>query len=171
MSWSEPITWTFGQPLSASVMNQEIRDNLIYLKRRPIDLFEYMSGDFTVPTDASVFSYLTGFEVSLIVEGYADLLVTASFSARSNVANAGVFFDIYHVEENVFLSTGTSSTTTYGLGGVNTPTGATAHAVNLTRYVLNKTGTNTFRLYGRTALTATGIIIGASNSQFSLREL
>ncbi len=97
-TWTTPKTWNTGDPLTASDMNTQIRDNLTVLKAPPTTLFraDQMSDYSTSSTTfVDVDGAGTELELSITTTG-GDVLIgfVGSVSVPGQAIN--IYFDIYY---------------------------------------------------------------------------
>lgn len=129
MSWTAPITWIFKQVWTASLFNQQIRDNLLYLKERPYDLAEL--GSSNQGSISTAWVKVTNSDLQIVVPVTGVLQFGWRFTFSHSVANNHLSVDIFDIDNNVYLSSGTATPTTGGIGrmsGVSTL--ATLHTGN-----------------------------------------
>jgi hypothetical protein len=144
--WTQPITWGLDDVQDATILNEQMRDNQEYLYRRPISYTRVSYGAETDLYPSLVgWTPLNAYDVIITttsgrLEYHLDLSLTV---AAGRVIN----FDVYFVEANVWLSSGTSTQLTNG---------ATEAATNVAAIDVNPTvhgivelaaGTYTCRLY------------------------
>jgi len=113
MSWTQPITWAFQQVWSAVIFNQQIRDNLLYLKNRPYDKSYLGVVDQTGITTAWVAVTNGALQIILPVTGVLEF--SWRMHVYSTTVNARVSVDIFDVDNGVYLSSGTATPTTNGI--------------------------------------------------------
>ena len=94
--YTTPRTWTAAELVTASIMNTHVRDNLDYLKARPVARFADLDGTVANTTSTS-FVDLTGASVSITTSGSSRLLILAqgvwSVNADLTTAYAAVLID------------------------------------------------------------------------------
>jgi hypothetical protein len=78
-------TWTAGEVVTAAIMNQYIRDNLDYLKARPVARVSDLDGTVS-NTSSTSFVDVTGATVDITTSGTSRLLIIANFEWGLNVA-------------------------------------------------------------------------------------
>jgi hypothetical protein len=79
-TWTANRTWVAGEVVTAALLNQYVRDNLDYLKDRPVAAVSDLDGTVSSTTSAS-FVDITGASVSITTSGSSRLLILASGSA------------------------------------------------------------------------------------------
>jgi hypothetical protein len=84
--WTTPRTWVDGELVTAALTNGALRDNLDYLKARPVARVSDLDGTVSNTTSTS-FVDITGASVSITTSGSSRLLVLASGTWAP--ANAG----------------------------------------------------------------------------------
>lgn len=94
--YTTPRTWTAAELVTASIMNTHVRDNLDYLKARPVARFADLDGTVASTTSTS-FVDLTGASVSITTSGSSRLLILAqgvwSVNVDLTTAYAAVLID------------------------------------------------------------------------------
>jgi hypothetical protein len=85
-TYTAPRTWTTGEIVTASIMNTHVRDNLDYLKARPVVRVSDLDGTVSSTTSAS-FVDITGATVNITTSGSSRLLILASGSGAFPNAN------------------------------------------------------------------------------------
>lgn len=121
MSWTDPITWVFRQVLSATLLNQQIRDNMDYLKSPPLEVAELGSSNQTGISTTWVKVTNSDLTITLPVNGVLEFAWRITFA--HSVANNHVAIDIFDVDNSIYLSSGTATPATGGLqrtAGVST---------------------------------------------------
>lgn len=86
--YTTPRTWTAAELVTASIMNTHVRDNLDYLKARPVARFADLDGTVASTTSTS-FVDLTGASVSITTSGSSRLLIMAHVVWQVSVATLG----------------------------------------------------------------------------------
>jgi hypothetical protein len=75
MTWTPPITWTVGQIVTATDLNEQLRDNLAFLKAPPTASY-FANEDSDYQTTATSFVDVDGSRLALqLVTAGGDLLV------------------------------------------------------------------------------------------------
>lgn len=113
MAWTNPITWVFKQVWSATVFNQQIRDNLLFLKNRPYTVAALGSTNQTGISTA--WTTITNSGLQIVVPVTAVLEFGWRITLSHTTVNNYVSIDIYDLDNNVYLSSGTATPSTAGL--------------------------------------------------------
>lgn len=74
--YTTPRTWVASELVTASILNTHVRDNLDYLKARPVARVSDLDGTVTSTTSTS-FVDMTGASVSITTSGSSRLLILA----------------------------------------------------------------------------------------------
>lgn len=91
--YTTPRTWTAAELVTASIMNTHVRDNLDYLKARPVARFADLDGTVLSTTSTS-FVDVTGASVSITTSGSSRLLIMTSGSVQSTGATSACYFTL-----------------------------------------------------------------------------
>jgi hypothetical protein len=119
MAWTAPITWVFKQVWSASLFNQQVRDNLNYLKDKPLALVDFSAAaDQTLPL-AGVWTKMTGSELALNLDSISTVEFVWNIGFYGTAAARILSIDVYDVDTGTFLSSGTASPRLCGLGATS----------------------------------------------------
>lgn len=171
MSWTNPITWFFQQVWSASLFNQQIRDNLNYLKNRPYDLALLGTTDQTGVTTAWV--AVTNSAVQIVLPVTAVLEFGWRIHVHSTTAAARFQLDIFDVDNGVYLSSGTATPTTNGLGQFNTNATASvgSSATGSAFKEAVSAGTHNYQLYIKSSAAATTVENSDTKNAFWVKEV
>lgn len=171
MAWTDPITWVFKTTiLSASLLNQQIRDNMNYLKTRPKHIIGLGSTDQTGITTAWV--KVTGSDLAIAVDGTATLMFDIRMRCRSTTASARAFVDIWDVDNSVYLSSGTFTPLTSGLYTKALETANIGDTVAFSHLVENiSAGTHNYEVHIISSHAAMTLDNVNSNNQVSVREV
>jgi hypothetical protein len=84
--WTLPRTWATGEIVTAAMLNQYLRDELDYLKARPVARVSDLDGT-VLSTTSATFVDITGATVNITTSGSSRLLILASGSATFPNAN------------------------------------------------------------------------------------
>lgn len=133
MTWTNPITWAFQQVWSATIFNQQFRDNLNYLKTRPYDVAEIGSTNQTGITTSWV--KVTGSDLTVVLPVAAVLEFNWRLTFTHSAASSSVAVDIFDVDNAVYLSSGTGTPATHGLQRVPTHATIGQAAANVGSYI------------------------------------
>ena len=167
-TWSSPHSWSVGELVSASLMNQHLRDNLEFLKTPPTGLYILNeSSDYT--TTSTSFANVDNVKLALsIISAGGDILVGFCGTVLQN--GGTVFFDV-EVD-------GTRTGSDDGLVAL-TP-GAATNRGNITFFKLIQglaPGTRNFKLQWKVNAGTATLFAGAGTSngdihpQFFVREV
>lgn len=136
-TWTAPRTWSAGELVTAAMLNAHVRDNLEWLKGRPIDTQQDFDGTFFAASTASWAT--TGADVAITTTGGRVMVV--AFGACYGTNTADISLTIY--EDGVNKGDATvGMTTDYVTNGSSipfcicyvTPTAPTAAAHTWTLY-------------------------------------
>lgn len=165
MAWTSPITWLFKQVFSASLFNQQIRDNMNYLKNRPYDIADL--GNVNQGAISTTWLKVTNSELQITVPDTAVLEFQWRVIFTHTLTTGVLRLDILDVDTGLFLSSGTSTPTTNGLSvtaGSN-PVGSAMLNSAWALAVGVSAGTHNYELWVQSAsATATIINANAKNS-------
>jgi hypothetical protein len=90
-TWHTPATWTVGQLVTATNLNEQLRDNLEFLKTPPTSLYNLNQGsDYTTTSTSFVDVDATNLSLTINTAGGDVLIVFLGFGAGS----ARLYFDI-----------------------------------------------------------------------------
>lgn len=77
-NWTAPRTWVDLKTVNAADMNEQLRDNLLYLKARPVLAVQDLDGTI-MSTSSTSWVGVTGMSGSITTVGSSKLLLMASF--------------------------------------------------------------------------------------------
>jgi hypothetical protein len=158
-TWHAPQTWVDNQLVSASDLNNQVRDNLEFLKTPTTGVATLAS---TLTTTSSTFTPATGLSITMTTSG-GDVLLNLSGWGSNNTVAGGVSLD--------FGVDGTAQGhATFGLAGFNSATANNAQNASFTYLVRSlAAGSHIFTVrWGVTASTTGSLFVGA---QFFAREI
>jgi hypothetical protein len=145
---NDPKDWALDDVFDGSELNAELRDRLLYLFNRPV---AYSRVTYGVATD--LYPSLVGwtplatFDVVITTEsGKLEYDFTMPLLPSTNAARA-INLDVYFVEANVWLSSGTSSQLTDGTTHSRVATNTAVLNPRVHGIVELAAGTYTARLY------------------------
>ena len=109
--WTSPKTWALTDVAEASIMNVQMRDNLLYLYNRPLDYYNFVP---SVDVELSSLAWADlGSEYHLTLTTESGII---NYRAMLHInGNSSVYFDVYIPEANVWLSSGTATKASNGL--------------------------------------------------------
>lgn len=96
MAWEAPRTWTTGELVTKTIMDQHVRDNLIFLKDPTTKLFTLNQvSDYTTTSTsfANVDNTADTFNLTLDTAG-GDVLIGAMVNCVRSTSPQNTFFDI-----------------------------------------------------------------------------
>lgn len=171
MAWHDPITWVFKTTiLSATLLNQQIRDNLNYLKSKPKAVAVLSGSDQTGITTAWV--KVTGSDLQIDVDDTVDLNFIIRLHVRSTTGEARVGIDIWDADNNVYLSSGTLTPKTWGFGITSIATANIGHSIAFNIIVPNiSDGIHNYEIRIISSHAATTIDHTNSKNQIAVREI
>lgn len=112
--WTTPKTWELDDVADASTLNQQLRDNMEYIARRPTNYVKviYSANENIYPVAVGSFQHLPDFDMTLTTETGRVL-----YQANLPIADTAVagYFDVYIPELGIYLSTDNSTPATFGL--------------------------------------------------------
>jgi hypothetical protein len=158
--WTDPKTWQLDDIYDATEMNEQMRDNLLYLYNRPTSFKRVTYGTATdqYPV-ASGWQPLTAFDLTITTESgrlqYEFNMPLLPSTAAARVVN----LDVYFVEANVWLSSGTSTQYADGALSVRTSTNTIGLNPTVKGIVEIPAGTYTCRLYIKSSAIGVNTII------------
>lgn len=76
-TWTTPRTWATGEVVTAALLNAHLRDNLDYLKARPVSAAVEFAGP-VISTSSTSFVDVPGAIVNITTSGSSKLLILAS---------------------------------------------------------------------------------------------
>jgi hypothetical protein len=83
--WTLPRTWATGEIVTAAMLNQYLRDELDYLKARPVARVSDLDGTVS-NTSSTSFVDVTGATVSITTSGSSRLLIMANWWWSTSVS-------------------------------------------------------------------------------------
>lgn len=97
-AWTAPITWTVGELVTANQLNEQIRDNLDYLKAMPKDLYKADEASNYTTSSTSFVSIdtsggTTDYSLTLDTSG-GDVLIGFNGMVEANASTQSVNFDV-----------------------------------------------------------------------------
>jgi len=128
MAWTDPITWIFEQVWSATLFNQQIRDNLNYLKKKPIHRIVVTADQAIAVTS---WTKITSTDLQIILDITGDLVFSINVEMFHSISNGTVSFDIWDVDNGVYLSSGTGTPQLRGLGAYDVTGTANPNLANI----------------------------------------
>lgn len=96
MAWTTPTTWTAGSVVTASDLNAQIRDNLLYLLVRPGSVVKRVvanNGSYSTSGSAASFAYIDTTNLSITMNTSGGNVIVG-FSAAFGNGPIAVDFDI-----------------------------------------------------------------------------
>lgn len=150
-TWTAPRTWADAELVDATIMNAHVRDNLDYLKARPLNHASDYDNS-VVTTSSTSFVDVTGMSVSVTTSGSSRLLILGYVVA--NVGTANVLYMTSLVD-------GTNQgDATYGHGGLAAVGNVPALVAHRTAALSN--GAHTVKLQCRSVSGASVTVLYAS---------
>lgn len=146
--WTDPKTWQLDDVYDATEMNEQLRDNQEYLYRRPIAYTRIIYGAASDLYPSLVgWSAISAFDVVITTTSgrleYSFTMPLLPTTAAARIIN----LDVYFVEANVWLSSGTSTQYTDGATGARTSTNTIGLNPTIAGIVELAAGTYTCRVY------------------------
>lgn len=123
MAWTTPVTFNTGDPLTAVVLNQQVRDNLGYLYEPPRDVIN-SSAVYAIAVATLTNTPTTAIDdinmgVSLTTTGRdIQLAIRGVMSRTVAVAEGFLCFDFF-IDGLTYASTGTATPANRGIGGIS----------------------------------------------------
>lgn len=103
MAWTTPQTWTAGSVVSASQLNEQLRDNMAYLLNRPHQrIVRTATADYTTASAAFVDIDSVNLSITLTLSGSAVLL---GFSGMTLLDSGGAVAPAFNLTVNGSLYT------------------------------------------------------------------
>lgn len=115
MTWTEPTLWNEDDPITAVKLNQQVRDNLLHLYRRPYAQAIVRNGEFLVPNTATLVEVDPAYRLTFNCETGRFLLAFSLF-ARNTTSIAG---NVLHFD--VQITNTSTSTSFWASSGTSTP--------------------------------------------------
>ena len=169
MAWNNPLTWTFGETLSAARLNQQIRDNLNFLKQKPVVMNDLGSTNQTGIT--SGWQKITNGDLQITTTGVSNLEFGLRLFIVDSDANNEMFFDIRDEDSTLYLSDGLSPATD-GLFSMFSVYGNVAIGVYFTKLLLDvPAGTHNYAFYVRSEVTGGIIVNDINKGELWVREV
>jgi hypothetical protein len=147
--WTLPRTWATGEIVTAAMLNQYLRDELDYLKARPVARVSDLDGTVS-NTSSTSFVDITGATTSITTSGSSRLLIAANISWSHSVGAQTLFVTALVDGTNQGDATNgitwgaSASTIVYSLSMVHITTAAVsdaAHTVKLQYRISSGTAT------------------------------
>lgn len=168
--WTQPHTWKYKEVWTATQLNQEMRDNLEFLKMKPRNYAELrgvandtptiLTASWTAVNDSNWQCNITTSEANEEVFLYLCVGFTVTTSAQK------VDFDIL-IDNSIYLSSLTATPSTNGIGGTYVPT-ANAFYISLRhRYVVPSVGSHNFKLRAKTG-TSNSVMTFITATQYAM---
>ncbi len=162
--WTPPRTWQVGELATAALMNQQLRDNLDWLKSPTLQVHQPANAFLTTSTTwVDLWSPLT------LVSNGGGFLVGAYMQLTNTAAGAGDFIDL--------MIDGVSQGGSEGIMGINVPAATpSSFPASFVRYISPlSAGSHTFKLRCRTTSGTMGVYMNAGPNlgympQFWVRE-
>lgn len=134
--WTPPVTWANNTPLDEDTLNEQVRNNLLFLKSGHLNIAtSYPSSDITT-TSGTLAS--TGLSISLTLEAEADLFLGFSIPYEHTNGAGLITFDWFTTVGNVYVSSGTGTAAPTGFAQLRSVTAAGGRlwsgVVNLGRF-------------------------------------
>lgn len=122
-NWTDPRTWVDLDLVTAADLNEQVRDNLLHLKARPVARASDYDGTVS-STSSTSFVDVTGASVSITTSGSSRLLILAS----GTWANSG----LSESQLTVDLDGTNLGDATYGMNRLNPSRGDSFGAFSIT---------------------------------------
>lgn len=113
MTWTNPITWVYKQIFTSAIFNEQIRDNLEYLKSRPLTVATIGTTNQTGITTSWV--KVTNSDLQIILPVAGVLMFGWRLTFTHTVASSTLSLDIYDTNNSVYLSSGTGTPSAQGV--------------------------------------------------------
>lgn len=106
--WTDPKTWLEGEKLTADEINEQLRDNLIWLFEKNYDMVQ-VSGvsDYQTTSLTPVTNGVLILNINKVRDDTV-LRFGGTWSVYSNIASAFIYFDI-RMDNSIYLSSGTTT--------------------------------------------------------------
>lgn len=171
MAWTNPITWVFKQVWSATLFNEQIRDNFNYLKNRPYDLA--LLGSSNQGSISTTWVKVTNSELQVILPTTAVLEFQWRVIFTHTLTTGALRLDILDVDTGLYLSSGTTTPVSNGLGAV-VGSNAVGSAVNNVGWALAigvPAGTHNYELWVSASAATATIVNNVSKNAFMVKEI
>ena len=158
-TWTTPRTWATGEIVTAALANEQWRDNVDYLKERPVSAVSDYDG--TVASTASTsFTDLSGMSVNITTSGSSKLRITAAGSGNSSGTGVALYVTA--------LVDGTNQgNATYGMAQIQS-SGTVGFAINFMTAAAVSDGAHTVKLQFRSS---TGASVSVSHASLVVEEV
>lgn len=175
MAWNTPLTWAIRDPITATKLNAQLRDNSNYLFARPRTLITQLGAGSDLTTASATFVAVDDaqFTANLTTSGG---LVEVNLSAviAHSVLSAFVYFDVI-IDDVTYVSSQTGTPLTNGLWGARETLAAAIISVPSQPFIyplVLSSGVHTFKLRWRTSVATATLKLSAGNVfQFSVKEI
>lgn len=156
--WTNPLTWTLDKLFEATIANIHIRDNLLYVFKKPASWVkkEYSAVE---DLDQTTWTQIAAFDMALTTETGRlryDMNINISGNNRTS-------FDVYIPELNIYFSSGTATPSIFGFVDRDADSGNNDVAATGFGAIEVAAGSYTFELYYKSDLTANDIMADIAN--------
>jgi hypothetical protein len=156
MAWTAPRTWLLLEQITATYLNEQVRDNLDYLFNRPRSIIDIANGS-NINVTSTTFAAVDDNQFTVELEtagGDVELNLRLQVSVP---ANAVVAID-FLIDNTNYVSSGTSTPLTNGISTVPQTTAAVVGTTNVRAVVQGlSAGVHNFKLRMRTS-TGTAVV-------------
>lgn len=171
MAWTTPRTWATLEQITATYLNEQLRDNLEYLYNRPHSFVTIRNGTNVNITSTSFAALDDGqFTLELTTTG-GDIEIWLTGTFEHGSGGVAVMFDVL-MDNTTYLSSMTGTPLTNGLAAFFAPNVGYDTITSL-RYTISgiTADTHNFKLRVRTT-SGTGVWLAANYcTQFGVREI
>lgn len=156
--WTAPITYKYKQVMSAALSNEQLRDNLEYLKMKPRNYSELGGVASDVPTLTTSLLAVNDLNwTCTITTVEANEEVFVYYQALVNLATGSQLLILDVLMDNTnYLSSGTPTALTNGIASILHASTSNHWGTFRKRVVVASAGTHTFKLRAR--VSATGCV-------------
>jgi hypothetical protein len=154
-TWHQPATWTVGQLVTATNLNEQLRDNLEFLKTPPTSLYNLnQASDYTTTSTSFVDVDATNLSLTIVTAGGDVLITFMGFGGSSGRIYLDVAIDgVRMAGDDGFLASA---------NGVSTPVTLVALKQGLSA------GSHTFKLQWKVNTGTGTLYAGAGTSSFDV---
>ena len=121
MAWTTPRTWAVNEQLTAALMNQQVRDNLSYLKSTIDSIKEIHASGYATKDDAwsvtgTTYQAITDLSVEITTTVKCDLYVFhAGYAGGTNGAYVTIYINGEDPGDHIFVAMRTGTEQSYAL--------------------------------------------------------
>lgn len=168
--WTAPQTWEFNQVMSAAQANQQLRDNLLFLKNKPRDVINYNALTNITQSATTSFAVIDDSKLTLnLVTSEANEHVILSLTGLLLLSTASQFLALdWLIDNTVYASNMTVTPVSNGCG-VDYMAVTTGQLVYVRkRVIIPSAGAHTFKLRSKISTTPCTFTLATNNNTFEM---